>query len=647
MATSAKNSEYVAEVRVSWGDGPRGQGPTGRSIRLGVPSVVDDFLVDPSFLPWRETAAYHGLRSSVSIPVRVEGEIDGAFIVYACEPNAFGPASVEVLENLAAQLGYGIGRIRDAAGLKAAMGEQQLLRTAIDQSSEAIVVTDLTPSIRYVNPAALRSTGFSADEVIGENPRIFQSGLHEAGFYEQMWSRLVGGQSWRGVLMNRRKNGEFYEEDATITPVHDTEGRRIAYVAVKHDLTRERSLEAVVSRDQADRSTIIDLLRDLHPSDSVAMTGAAICRAVRQLDCIDGAMVLTMDATGNLVPIALDGEAPAGQAVGNPIRVVDTNEFRAAIADGAWWVDLNDPESLYLLDPIYYRSLRVSGFTAAAYAPVRWGGDVVGLLVAATRSADAASRIPTRLGVLAEVASFAGMLLGPQTEIDGRRTTLREQLAEIIEHERFHAVFEPVIDLALGVPVGYEALTRFDDHESPDRRFAVAQSVGLGSELEVACARVALTAARSLPAGVWVSVNFSPSTLVDGSAVEVVRASERPVVIEITEHSEIENYAAVRHAISQFGPVRVAVDDAGSGFASLRHILELQPDIIKLDIALVRDIDTDPARQALAAGLRHFAALTGTTLIAEGVETASEAHTVRQLGVDLAQGYLFDTLRET
>jgi EAL domain-containing protein (putative c-di-GMP-specific phosphodiesterase class I) len=84
------------------------------------------------------------------------------------------------------------------------------------------------------------------------------------------------------------------------------------------------------------------------------------------------------------------------------------------------------------------------------------------------------------------------------------------------------------------------------------------------------------------------------------------------------------------------------VDDAGSGFASLRHILELRPDIIKLDLALVRGIDTDHAKQALAAGLRHFAALTGTTLIAEGVETESQARTIRELGVELAQGFLFE-----
>ena len=187
------------------------------------------------------------------------------------------------------------------------------------------------------------------------------------------------------------------------------------------------------------------------------------------------------------------------------------------------------------------------------------------------------------------------MLLGPQAVQYGRAEQIRREIADIIRDQRFHAVFEPVLDLVTREVVGYEALTRFDDDVAPDRRFGDAHLVGVGGELEAACATAALIAAESLPAGVWVAVNFSPSTLVEGRAAAVVAGTSRPVVIEITEHTAIENYAAVRRAIELCGDVRVAVDDAGAGFASLRHILELRPDIIKLDLALVRDIDTDPA----------------------------------------------------
>ncbi len=122
---------------------------------------------------------------------------------------------------------------------------------------------------------------------------------------------------------------------------------------------------------------------------------------------------------------------------------------------------------------------------------------------------------------------------------------------------------------------------------------------------------------------------------------------KRPLVIEVTEHAQVKNYAAIRRALKEIGTCRLAVDDAGAGYTSLSHILELQPDFVKLDISLVRDIDSNPARQAMIAGMCHFAAQSGTILIAEGIETDAEARMLRELGVPLGetgmlgQGYLF------
>ncbi len=114
------------------------------------------------------------------------------------------------------------------------------------------------------------------------------------------------------------------------------------------------------------------------------------------------------------------------------------------------------------------------------------------------------------------------------------------------------------------------------------------------------------------------------------------------LVLEITEHAIVRDYAAFRRGIARLGrPVRLAVDDAGAGFASLRHILELDPAFVKLDISLIRGIDRDPAKQALVAGMRHFARTTKRRLIAEGVETEAEAQTLAELDVRLVQGYRF------
>jgi EAL domain-containing protein (putative c-di-GMP-specific phosphodiesterase class I) len=116
---------------------------------------------------------------------------------------------------------------------------------------------------------------------------------------------------------------------------------------------------------------------------------------------------------------------------------------------------------------------------------------------------------------------------------------------------------------------------------------------------------------------------------------------DRPMVIEITEHVPIDDYDAVRAAIDRLGDVALSVDDTGAGYASMRHILELGPAYAKLDISLVRGIDGDSLRESLSAGLVYYATRSGFSLIAEGVETEGEASKLRDLGVDLAQGYLF------
>jgi PAS domain S-box-containing protein len=645
VASTAGHRDYLEQQSVTWADDHSGRGPMGTAIRTGFTQMVADFTKSSWIPPWGQHATDRGFRSVISLPVVVNGAVDGALSVYAAEANAFDDTR-DVMEDLASQLGYGIARLRDAAALARALEDRQLLTTAIDQASEAIVVTDLTPTIRYANPAVQRITGFPLEELIGENPRVFQSGLHDLHFYEEMWSRLLGGRTWRGVLMNRRKNGELFEEDASITPVHDTDGERIAYVAVKHDLTRERSLEAAVNRDQMDRDAIVSVLRDVRPGDTLAESGVSLCRAVRSFDDIDGVMVILLRDDGTAVPIAADGPLPDGQQLGAPIDFEKLDLLVEVSRSGPWWMDFRDLSGLAGADPKFAATMIGLGFTGAAYAPILWEGDGIGVLSVATKSTTCHEWMPGRLPMLAELGSFAGMLLGPQAIVHTRHELHRRQIGDIIEHEHFHVVFEPVVHLATGLTVGFEALTRFDVGIAPDRCFELAMSVGLGSALEAACARAALREARNLPAGTWLAVNFSPSAVIDGSAAVALAGATGDIVLEITEHNQIDNYAAVRHAIAGCGHVRVAVDDAGAGFASLRHILELQPDVIKLDIALVRDIDTDPARQALAAGLRHFAALTGTTLVAEGVETMAEANAVRELGVELAQGFLFSRVHD-
>lgn len=208
-------------------------------------------------------------------------------------------------------------------------------------------------------------------------------------------------------------------------------------------------------------------------------------------------------------------------------------------------------------------------------------------------------------------------------------------------------VFQAIVSVETGRAVGAEALSRFPGSElTPEQWFHHAAEVGLGVELELAALRGSLAAAERLPAGIYLSVNVSPQTLVSPELRETIalsRLEPRRLVLEITEHASIVDYEPVLTALAPLraAGTRVAVDDAGAGYASFRHILKLAPEFIKLDRSLIAGMHNDAGLRALAAAVVAFGSQVGASVIAEGVETRAELRCARTLGIGAAQGYLF------
>lgn len=223
---------------------------------------------------------------------------------------------------------------------------------------------------------------------------------------------------------------------------------------------------------------------------------------------------------------------------------------------------------------------------------------------------------------------------------------MRVRIQSVLDNDQLTAVYQPIVNVRTGQIVGFEGLSRFsaEPKRTPDVWFNEAAQVGLGPSLEVLAIKKMLAGLESLPSSVYVALNVSPDTITSG-ALEKVLAGMRldRLVLEITEHSFISEYLSVGQALRPLRDrgLRVAVDDAGAGYASFRHILKLTPDIIKLDISLTRDIDSVPAERALAGALIRFAEQTGSVIVSEGVETENEHRTLKMLGVTKMQGYLF------
>jgi EAL domain-containing protein (putative c-di-GMP-specific phosphodiesterase class I) len=259
-----------------------------------------------------------------------------------------------------------------------------------------------------------------------------------------------------------------------------------------------------------------------------------------------------------------------------------------------------------------------------------------------SRSDPMATPLARRLADLIDTTEFAVAALRPAVEDAETTNAAILRLRRLIARREFVVHLQPIARLDTDEVLGVEALTRFDDGTRPDIRFAEATRLGLGRALERATLSGAIDAVASMPATVALSVNVSPDVLRhERSLPQLIDRAQRPVIVELTEHERIDDYDAIRASFTRLGPkVRLAVDDAGSGYASLKHILRLQPTYVKLDMEWVRGIDQDPVRRSLVSGLAYFADATGSELIAEGIESEKERDALLHLGVKLGQGFL-------
>ncbi len=207
-------------------------------------------------------------------------------------------------------------------------------------------------------------------------------------------------------------------------------------------------------------------------------------------------------------------------------------------------------------------------------------------------------------------------------------------------------VFQPIVDVRRRVVAGYEALTRFQGAPvGPDSWFAAAAARGIVARLDAACLRAALSHRADLPPNNFLTVNVEPESVLDPELQLVLReqGNLEGIAIEVTEHRPIEDPEAFAAALDRFrgAGALIAVDDAGAGHAGLQQILLLRPSILKLDRSLVEDVDRDEAKTAMVEMLGLFANRVDAWLLAEGVETISEARRLEHLGVPLAQGYFY------
>jgi len=507
------------------------------------------------------------------------------------------------------------------ASERALAASEQRYRALFERAGDAILMMDDDAVYVDANESAAEMLGVPREDIIGRTLNDFAA----VPLSDEVWTSFKAAGEGRGELRFRRPNGEIREAEfdavASISPG--------LHMSVLRDVTDRHDLDK-------QRARILDALRRLSPGNEPEETATDICAEIVDNGDFASAAIYAFDT--ELGRTALGARFRDGrdrEVLGElSEQRLATLQRRASV--GPWVDEWSGPG-----DARARAAMTALGIPALVFAPIESDGRLIGVLAAG--GDESAAELSLRVSALVEFAALAASLLGPGLR---RRSALAKERAvirDVVAKRAYSSVFQPIVDMTSGAVLGYEALTRFLDGTPPDRAFQDAATAGVGLELEAATIESSLEASAVLPPGRFLDINVSPDLVMAGEPLGTLLAGTSiDVILEITEHVSVRDYGELREAIVTLGKdVRFSVDDAGAGFASMRHILELAPTQVKLDRALVAKIDADPARQALVTGLVHFAQAIDVMLIAEGVETEKERATLVGLGVNVGQGFLF------
>lgn len=248
------------------------------------------------------------------------------------------------------------------------------------------------------------------------------------------------------------------------------------------------------------------------------------------------------------------------------------------------------------------------------------------------------------LAFLKLISEIATELIEKKIQYEQLNQEAKAIIEQIISTKNIHTYFQPIFNLKTNKISGFESLARFfiEPYRAPDVWFNEAATFGLGESLEMSAIENTLAVSAEFDKDLYISINTSPEHILSGALEKALHNTDcRKIVLEITEHTQILDYQAIRDKLAPLRAegMRLAIDDAGAGYASFQHILELQADIIKLDVSLTQNINCDKSKFLLAKALCGFSKAINCIILAEGIETLEELNALRTLGVDKVQGY--------
>ena len=554
---------------------------------------------------------------------------------------------------------YILAMIRDISARKQDEETLRLWATVFENSGEAVMITDPENRIVLVNKAFSEISGYTAAEVVGQDPRMLGSGRHDPAFFQQMWQALKNDQHWQGEIWDRRKNAEIYPKWMGITAVRDVSGQLTHYVAIFSDISERKAAQDKIEH-LAHHDPLTGLPNRLLLYDRFA-------QAVAHADRTHSKVALLF--------LDLDRFKTINDSLGHPvgdkllqtlagrlqecIRDTDTISRQGGDEFVILATELRDPDT-------------AAGIAQKMLEQVRQTVDIDGHALNASFSIGISlypddgtdfdtllQKSDTAMYHAKDAGRNAYRFFTQQMNIDAlERLLIQNRLRRAVEENEFILHYQPQIDLASGRVVGTEALVRWNNPElglvGPTRFIPIAeesgQIVALGEwVLYEACRQAQAWRIAGLPA-LTMAVNVSALQIQRGNFVETVIAAlsasgldAAGLELELTESILIQNVEKTLETVRKLQSlgIKISIDDFGTGYSSLSYLKRFAIDRIKIDRSFVRDISSDPEDAAIVRAIIQMARSLHLTTLAEGAETQAQVDYLRSEGCDEVQGFFY------
>ena len=665
VESNGEGVDYLCGIRTLLAvDDPEGCGPVGTAVRENRPVWCQDFLHDPHTAPWQARAAQFGLAATAALPLVRDGVVIGAFALYAGEAYAFDEQVQELLLEMTADINHALDNYALAAERRERAQQLSILSRVVEQSPVSIIIADLDGKIEYVNPKFEQVTGYASAEVLGQNPRVLSSHEKPVEEYRELWAALNSGKTWQGEFHNRRKDGTLFWEQASISPIHDDQGRTINFVAVKEDITGRKASEAEIQR-----LAYFDALTEL-PNRRLLLDRLGHALAASTRSRRGGALLfIDLDDFKSL-------NDTIGHEVGDHLLQQVARRLATCVRDGDTVARLGGDEFVVLLDHLAEMpteaATQAEGVGEKILATLRQPHLLAGHEYRGTASigitlfADQRDTVDELLR-RADLAMYQAKAAGRNTlrffdpEMQAMilaRVDLVTELRRALCENQFLLHYQPKVSCVSGRVTGFEALLRWQHPlrglVGPDEFIPALEETGLIVPvgewvLNAACAQTQRWHDAGLGAP-SIAVNIAGRQIYAGDLCRTVRAalaaSRLPAArleLELTESQLMQDAEGIIHLLGELKEmgVQISVDDFGTGYSSLAYLKRFPIDTLKVDRAFVRDIIADPNDVSITRAIITLAHSLKLKVVAEGVETEGQLGLLIANHCDEIQGYYF------